>query len=294
MATTFTVNPANELLPFYTDAHEPVRYAMYTFVPTCAEENWSLKGLTEGDTKRFYARLAHVLMSLNLRTVFAPSSMDMSGLFVDRKGYTIEHKISPSVTVWRPNTPADIAEIFRGEAGAGSYGGCGGIVLTFRDKSSDPHCLYAHAGLGSLVDMNVVHLRPGPRTEFSVVDALVTRAIELGGVPERMHLRVFGVVPWQAFRYSFDDPKWGEDNFTLVSFLESEYGKDSGVIKRDDRFHECICLETIIRIQAERRGVKHIHAHGHGLRLDGKVPFVTHPNKELGGSLRYLQVLVHQ
>lgn len=286
---------AEEVAWFATDAHEPVQYEVHFYLPT--DGNLSLDGLASTNDVReiqaYKARLTSRLLRCGLRSAYVPNVFPMSGLVGTLSDFANIIDLPSGIRLAWAAEPFEGLALPRHHAFLNTPGGCATVVLTSRTMSGDPLCVTAHVGLDSAIDRTLIHECAASRAEFSIIDAMVSYAQARGCRTAGMTLRIFGAIPWQAFRYSSDDVVYGEKNFMLLAFLENWYGKDAAFFMRlSDDFHEHLCLGSLLELQGRRREITHIEQ-VLALPFGGPFPYVTQSNPALAGSMRYLSVVVH-
>lgn len=272
---------------FVTPETDPVPYRVRCLPPEPSD--WSLRQLGSPEGSSLYRfRLGEQLKRFrDEATVFyAPTVSHMSGVMLRKRDYMDHQPLGTSFPMLlRPTdkAEADGAWLDPGNGFLMSAGGCPPVILT----TSNGNCGVAHAGLDSLVDPYVVHGKGNPHPNPSIIDTMVQDAKRAGALPSSMTLRAFYAIPWQAFPRSAMDPVYAVKNRRLLAYLCGAGFGDA--IKYLDR-HEHICLSTLIRLQAERHGIKTIEV-GLELPLDGRFAYTSHGDSNLSDPCRNLVIV---
>lgn len=275
-------------LTYRAPPHDPVRYEVLCLPPL--GRDLSFKQLYEADgAKRtaYYEMLGRTFSNLNLRTVIAPKP-NFNAVVDSPTLFTEELKLKFGVTIKRPVLAIEGTELAEYEGGAFTAGGCPFLVLSYVDGHAKKRILFAHAGTGSLIDLEHALHRHESRPHESIVDALVDYATLQGAQPEWMTLRCFFSIPSEAYQYSLKDPIHKSQNRLLFDYLLNLYGETSIFEKHDG--HEHMNLETLIMVQAERRGIVRRSFHC-TLPKAGAFAHTRHANPELSGLARNLEVI---
>lgn len=277
------------VLRFRTPITDPVQYEMRCIAPHDCD--LSFKQLYEPDEKKrkaFQTIVGHTFATLNLRTVYAPKP-SFNAMIGPPAMFTEEILLPYNVTVKRPVLKIEGTEIMKHEGAAFTMGGCSFLVLTFMDRTGTGRCLIAHAGTASLVDFEHVLHSKEPREHYSIIDALVEYAVVEGGAPERMALRSFFEIPWEAYSYSAHDSAYGEDNAALRDHLIEKHGRTD--IMEKYQGHEHLRTKALVEAQALAHGIVNVSSECI-LPLGGPFAYTRHSNLKLRGEARNLAIIV--
>jgi hypothetical protein len=292
--------PRNHL-QFTSPRTDYVHYSVHCIPVWDGEEmtNWSLKQL---GTPAFNARLRAQLPP-KVTTLYAPTVADMSGVIVESKRFTRAFPLDDRVTLWRPplekNSKTNLlscdgTQFLENEGFCMSAGGCPLIVLSGLTTKGEYLCLMAHAGEDSLLDKEVVGgVDSFPsRTTFSVVDAMVNYAVQRGADVEDLTLRSFFSLPWETFAHPFDDRRKGKYYRKMSDFFDKNRFYESAIRYKDGIM--CVCLSSLIKRQAEYRGIGRIDTGLCTLPIDGNYAYTRHKNPSCAGKVRNLVLGFHE
>lgn len=277
------------MLRFRTPVTDPVQYEIRCIAPD--EYDLSFRHLYEADEKKrkiFRTAIGKTFAMLGLRIVYAPKP-SFNAVIAPPATFDEELELPNNVIMKRPSLAIEGTEIMKHEGAAFTMGGCAFLVLTFMDRTGTGRCLIGHAGTKSLIDFEHVLHGGAPREHYSIIDALVDYAVAEGGSPERMVLRSFFEIPWEAYSYSTRDGAHSDDNAVLVPHLIEKHGRTD--IMEVYQGHEHFRTKALVEAQALARGVINVSSECI-LPLDGPFAYTRHSNPRLSGMARNLAVLV--
>jgi hypothetical protein len=215
--------------------------------------NWTLSNLRTDDgldTSRVGCRIAQIMREYDPRLIaaVAPAPVDFNAEVINSGDLPTTIAIGGGLKIKR-GVKADGVRIHPGMAHVISSGGCLTLCAARMIKGS-PSVVVAHAGLKSLIDMEVVGGRSKSRRCGSVVDAIIAA---LGGPDGLVLSAQFGIGPG-ALRHRLDDPKYGDQNERLRQYITKHWG--NACIKGTTKQELAIDLSSLVRAQAVKAKVR--------------------------------------
>lgn len=280
------------VLEFDSKIHGQVDDGIHIKSACIGGRNWSMRNLYTQEDVRENEELAEAiaweLVRRDIVRGFAPTAGMMSGIAVHQDALSDRIALKYDTELWRKkDLPSCAVPLQPGDAFVGSFGGCGMGIIT-----GDGVCIALHIGRDGALDRSDVCGFGPSRTHFSVVDAAVAMAVELGADPSNLTFRCLYPLPQDVFGH----PRRGEHandgyNLFMGNYIRAQYGEGIAHVEDDTVYLDMYGLPVA---QARKHGLTIDHG-GRRTALPAKGRKFGHTRNSVGSmKMRRNLVIVHR